>query len=519
MILSDKKLRKSVKTIGMAFILFLVCSACTAGFEEINRPGEKINREMLERDGYMTGSFFKQLTTYSFPAQENLFQHFESIIGGIYAHYGMFTASGWYAGHNPATYNMPESWINEPFAGSMREFYKEWKKVADLTQLKGVDGAWAVILRAQLVQRLSDAYGPQPYSQITASNHENTPYDSQEAVYKALINDLTAASQMLEGIGVASSIAVYDDVYDGDFSKWRKFANSLKLRMAIRMSAADPAFAQKAAEEAIEAGVIEKNEDNAAVKYPKNPLYVVSYPYKDYCASADIDAFLAGYKDPRAEKFFVKSNIENADRTVVGIRFGAKPVDNAKADDLYSRFNVSLTDRLLWLPASEMAFARAEGKLLGWNVGPLSVKEYYEQGVRLSFEQWGAGDAANYLADDTSTQADYADPANSAPAIGAVSSITIKWSDSDPKEKQKERIATQKWLALFPLGMEGWSEVRRTGYPKLFKSATAQQYNLVTPNRLPFPPSEKKNNRDNYDDAVTKLNGADNFETKLWWNK
>ena len=145
--------------------------------------------------------------------------------------------------------------------------------------------------------------------------------------------------------------------------------------------------------------------------------------------------------------------------------------------------------------------------------------EYYEQGVRLSFEQWGAGDAANYLADDTSTQADYVDPANSAPAIGAVSSITIKWSDSDPKEKQKERIATQKWLALFPLGMEGWSEVRRTGYPKLFKSATAQQYNLVTPNRLPFPPSEKKNNRDNYDDAVTKLNGADNFETKLWWNK
>ena len=96
MILSDKKLRKSVKTIEMAFILFLVCNACTAGFEEINRPGEKINREMLERDGYMTGSFFKQLTTYSFPAQENLFQHFESIIGGIYAHYSMFTASGWY---------------------------------------------------------------------------------------------------------------------------------------------------------------------------------------------------------------------------------------------------------------------------------------------------------------------------------------------------------------------------------------------------------------------------------------
>lgn len=519
MILSNKNLRKIVKPLFTAVVGILMISACTAGFDELNRPGEKIDREMLERDGYMTGSFFKHLTAYSFPAQENLFQHFESIVGGIYAHYGMFTASGWYAGHNPATFNMPESWIDEPFTASMREFYKEWKKVADLTELKGIDGAWAIILRAQLVQRLSDAYGPQPYSQISATNHENTAYDSQEELYKAVINDLTKAVEMLDGVGVASSIAEYDDVYGGDFSKWRKFANSLKLRMAIRMSAADPVFAQKAAEEAVQSGVIEKNEDNAAIRYPKNPLHVVSYPYKDYCASADIDAFLAGYKDPRADKFFVKSNIENANREIVGIRFGARPVDEAKAKDLYSRFNVSLTDRLLWMPASEMAFARAEGKLLGWNVGDLSEKDYYEMGVRLSFEQWGAGDATTYLNDDVSKQADYTDPANSAPAISAVSNITIKWNENDSRERKIERIATQKWLALFPLGMEGWSEVRRTGYPKLFKSATIQRYDLVTPNRLPFPPVENKNNKENYDDAVSKLNGPDNYATKLWWNK
>lgn len=515
----SNNLQKIARFFLAAFMGILLMTACTAGFDEINRPGENIDREMLERDGYMTGSFFKHLTAYSFPAQENLFQHFESIVGGIYAHYGMFTASGWYAGHNPATFNMPESWIDEPFAASMREFYKEWKKVADLTELEGIDGAWAIILRAQLVQRLTDAYGPQPYSQISATNHENTAYDSQEELYKAVINDLTKASEMLQGIGVASSIAEYDDVYDGDFSKWRKFANSLKLRMAIRMSAADPAFAKQAAEEAILAGVIEKNEDNAMIKYPKNPLHVVSHPYKDYCASADIDAFLNGYNDPRADKFFMKTNIENSPRAIVGIRFGARPVDNAKADDLYSRFNVALTDRLLWLPAAEMAFARAEGKLLGWNVGDLSAKDYYEMGVSLSFEQWGAGDASSYLNDDTSTQADYVDPANSASPISAVSTITIKWNDTDSNEKKIERLATQKWLALFPLGMEGWSEVRRTGYPKLFKSATTQLYNLDTPNRLPFPPAERKNNRENYDNAVSKLNGADNFETKLWWDK
>lgn len=502
-----------------ALIVAMIMTACTAGFDEINRPGETLDREMLERDGYMTGSFFKHLTAYSFPAQENLFQHFESLVGGIYAHYGMFTADGWYAGHNPASYNMPESWIDEPFKASMEEFYKEWKKVADLTELQGTNGAWAIILRAQLTQRLTDAYGPQPYSQISSENHENTAYDTQEEIYKAVINDLTLASDMLDGIGHVETMAMYDDVYSGDFLKWRKFANSLKLRMAIRMSAADPAFAQQAAKEAVEAGVILSNSDNAAIRYPKNPLYVVSYPYKDYSISADIDAFVNGYNDPRGEKFAVKNNIENSDREIVGIRFGARPVSAAKPNDLYSRFNVTETDRLYWLTASEMYFALAEAELLGWNISGRSVQDLYEAGVQASFEQWGAGDATNYLNDDVSTQANYTDPANSAPGISAVSDITIKWNDSDSNARKLERIATQKWLALFPLGMEGWSEVRRTGYPKLFPSPNPQNYNLTTPYRIPFPPVERRNNRENYDDAVVKLGGADNFGTKLWWNK
>lgn len=513
---------KHIKYIFYKILIFLsivIISGCTADFDEINRPGEMLDREMLERDGYMTGSYFKHLTAYSFPAQENLYQHFESIVGGIYAHYGMFTANGWYAGHNPATYNMPESWIDEPFRASMEEFYREWKKVADLTNLEGTNGAWAIILRAQLAQRLSDAYGPQPYSQISIDNHENIAYDTQEDLYKAVIKDLTIASDILDGIGQVETMAMYDDVYDGDFSKWRKFANSLKLRMAIRISAADPDFALKAAKEAVEAGVILDNQDNAAIKYPKNPLFVVSYPYKDYCISADIDAFLNGYNDPRADKFAVKSNIENSDREIVGLRFGARPVDDAKSNDLYSRFNIKESDKLYWLTASEMYFALAEAKLMGWDVTDKSIQDLYETGVQMSFEQWGAGDATNYLNDNISTQANYTDPAGSAAGISAVSDITIKWNDNDSYEKKLERIATQKWIALFPLGMEGWSELRRTGYPKVFESANAQKYDLATPYRLPFPPAEKRNNRKNYDDAVVKLGGQDNYSTKLWWNK
>ena len=175
----------------------------------------------------------------------------------------------------------------------------------------------------------------------------------------------------------------------------------------------------------------------------------------------------------------------------------------------------------MWMNAAEVAFLKAEGALRNWNMGG-TAKEFYEQGVKLSFAQWGANGADAYLADNTSMPASYKDPAGLNTYSGATSQITIKWEDGD-FEKSLERIITQKWLANFPLGQEAWAEYRRTGYPMLMPVVVNNSAGVVNSargaRRLAYPQEERLNNAENYVNAVGLLGGADNMATDLWWAK
>ena len=167
-----------------------------------------------------------------------------------------------------------------------------------------------------------------------------------------------------------------------------------------------------------------------------------------------------------------------------------------------------------------MAFCRAEGALAGWNGMGGTVEELYNQGVRLSFDQWGAAGVDSYLADDTSIQADYVDADGGyGKPMSHVSDITIKWDNDATAEKKLERIMTQKWIAMFPNGQEAWSEIRRTGYPKVFDVAQNIGSALKVANRVPYPNGESINNPNNYNNALQMNGGADNYETKMWWQK
>ena len=183
--------------------------------------------------------------------------------------------------------------------------------------------------------------------------------------------------------------------------------------------------------------------------------------------------------------------------------------------------NVSENTHGTWLTASEMAFCKAEGVLRGWNMGKGSAKEFYEQGVTLSFNQWKAEGAAAYLMDDTSIEANYFDALGGFGGTATrVSKITIKWEDSAPMAEKMERLITQKWIALFPNGQEAWNEIRRTGYPHIFAVPQAtNRYKLLTPNRIPFDKNQQINNRNNYDKAVDLLGGPDDYTTPMWWQK
>lgn len=133
----------------------------------------------------------------------------------------------------------------------------------------------------------------------------------------------------------------------------------------------------------------------------------------------------------------------------------------------------------LWINAAEVAFLKAEYELR-WGTKD-AAKALYEQAIRLSFEDKGAKDADAYIADKTRKPAAYNDPLGNYSAT-ALSSITIAWEDDSAegadkaaiKERNLERIITQKWIAIFPLGVEAWSEHRRTGYPRLLPRRRGQ---------------------------------------------
>ena len=198
------------------------------------------------------------------------------------------------------------------------------------------------------------------------------------------------------------------------------------------------------------------NADNAQLSISStNPFYVIMYEYNggDSRVGADITTYMNGYNDPRRAAMFTQSTFAEGNG-YYGLRTGIAIPDGNTAH-AYSNYNVSTNSKILWMNAAEVAFLRAEGALRGWNMGG-TAKEFYEQGIRLSFAQWEVQGADAYLADATSTPALYTDPAGLNSYTGATSSITIAWNDEASDEENLERIITQKWLANFPLGHQWW---------------------------------------------------------------
>lgn len=507
---------------GMATMLALgTLSSCTAGFEDANRPGKFASAEELGRDNYTIGSFLVQMQNAVFPEQENDFQMDQDLIGNYLGRYMTYAKDGW-SSSNFATMNAPASWVRYPFKSITPKFVSAFNEVVRLNAgKKDLNYAWALILRTQGYLRLTDKYGPFP---IGAEEDANA-YSSQEVIYNKLIADLDEATAILNTqIGGNESFEankMYDKVYGGKFINWMRFANSLKLRMAVRMRFADPVKAKKYGEEAVAAGVITSNEQNCAITFIPHGLYKTSIEWGDSRACADIESYMYGYADPRLAKYFKEvEDRGTGSRAIIGCRAGAKIGNKSIADAKYSAANVANNTKGIWLTAAEMAFCRAEGVLAGWNGMNGSAKDLYEEGIRLSFEQWEAGDASSYINNSWRTPSDYQDAQDGyGQSATRPSNITVMWDDNATDDVKLERLIVQKWIALFPNGQEGWNEIRRTGYPKVFKLMQNTVTNLNVANRIPFADTEITENPTNLEKAKVLLNGPDDYATMMWWQK
>ena len=303
------------------------------------------------------------------------------------------------------------------------------------------------------------------------------------------------------------------------------FANSLKLRLAVRISNVAPELARAKAEEAVKSarGLIDTNDNNAyvGVGAEPNPLWLVASSWGEIRINATIASYMKGYSDPRSAVYFTTSKL-GGNSPYMGMRSGLEGVKPATYAG-YSMPNYDQKDDMLMFCAAETAFLRAEGALRGWDMGG-SARDFYEQGVKLSFDQRKVGGAEEYLANAVAVPEPFVDPTNPVKCnYTPKTKITIAWNEGAPTEEKLERIITQKWIANFPLGFEGWADYRRTGYPEVFPSVSNLSNGVIDTNRqlrrLPFPLSEKQGNAANVSVAVSMLGGPDTGATDLWWAK
>ncbi|MBB6461434.1 SusD/RagB family nutrient-binding outer membrane lipoprotein [Flammeovirga kamogawensis] len=509
--------------------------SCTSNFEQMNVDPNKITDEQLEADGQIIAAYFPQLSRsiyYNFDNSNWKWQVQQNLNGDVFS--GYMAPPTPFAGNANAThYNLiwndwPASIAYENIMGPAYEIAKR-EEDAD-PRLYAV----SLVLKVLGMHRVTDVYGPSPY---LGYGSENVSYNSQEEIYTRFFEELSKAIEILGAEGADEPYGGFsgvDDIFQGDFAMWKKLAASLKLRLALRISNVDPTNAKIHAESAISAGVFEAG-DNALVTSPIiHPLATIAHSWGDIKMGATMESFLVGYNDPRLAVYFTPVNSElsgiPAD-TFKGIRSGVDLPDKSGSPYTgYSSINdkfISQTSPITLMTGAEVYFLRAEAALNGWTAGG-TTQELYEGGIRESFAFLGAGGVDSYISDMSSVPANYSDP-NWALAgadsydIDATTDVKVAFDQS----RAMEQIITQKWIAMFPEGMEAWSELRRTGYPKVFPVKYNKSGGLIDTTkgirRLGFPSYEAGSNPEGYAKAVELLKkegqgGEDNGGTPVWWD-
>jgi len=262
-----------------------------------------------------------------------------------------------------------------------------------------------------------------------------------------------------------------------------------------------------------------------------NKMYmaVICFEWDDTRMSAVMESFLLGLKDGRVSKYFQGPNLSQdaslAAYAYKGIRNGAyiqAKIDRVPYSRVSNDFQTVQTRRSI--TAAEVSFLKAEAALRGW-AGAGDAKTNYENGVRLSFADWGAGGVDAYLADATSKPIDYVDPKDARNNFTASSTVTVAWNAGDSNELKLEKIMTQKWVNNFTNALESWTDFRRTGYPKIphvAKNDSNADWGVIPADqwikRMPFTNGERTGNAPGVADATTKLGGPDLISTRLWWD-
>lgn len=384
----------------------------------------------------------------------------------------------------------------------------------------------ARILQAHAFMILTDTYGDIPYTDAGKGYTDQIflpKYDSQQSIYSSIIKELTDASTALDG---TKTIETADVIYGGDVVKWRKFANSLLLRAGMRLSKVDATQAQQVVAKAVQGGLIEVNADNASIRHdanyvnPNGNVLNATEAANLYMAAPFVD-YLKGTKDPRlkaigvryvgvksgAEQTAAKASLDTA--LFVGMPMG---FDNNTISTQVTKFGLASfydftqvdrtrmgknTAPTFLVTASQTQLLLAEAVQRGWATGV--VADIYNKAVKLHMEQLASFDARSAIPTAEIDAYLVANPYNAAKAL--------------------EQINTQYWISSFLNGPEAFANFRRSGFPSLTPNPfPGKSIKGTFIRRLTYPNSEISVNKANVDAAIGRQ-GADDLDSKVWWDK
>lgn len=480
-------------SLSIAVLMAVVTSACDDGFEEMNQDPN--NPTQVPTSYVLSG------------AQVNLMEEFFGIYNQSFKFnlLGMRYMQQW----TSTLYTDTDRYVQIE-ADFTPVYYKGLRDIQEVINLNtdpetaaraAFSGpndnqiAVARILKAWAFHNLTDIWGDIPFGETLLGAENVTPvYDPQEQIYESLLVELDEAwSQINEGAGGIDG----DLIYGGDMSQWKLFAQSLRLRLGMRLSEVRPELARETVTDALSKGVFASNDENARFTYNEQVPFVNPW-YNEFhletitlAVSNTMVNRLMELNDPRLSYY-----AEEADAfgEYIGMPFGV----NAAIAGSIRNEEVSLPADQITTPTfpailqsyAEVLFLKAEAAARGWTSD--DAGQLYEQAVAASFAQWG-------------TPADQLEAYLSQPEV-AYDAANFRKS-----------IGEQKWLALYTQGMEAWAEWRRLDYPELTPAPDAAAGRDI-PRRKGYPLSEISLNRDNYEAAIARQ-GPDVMSTRVWWDQ
>jgi hypothetical protein len=506
---------KKLNIIGISLILFtflLVINSCTKDFEEINTNPNDAELSKASPSMLLTNSI-------------------ESMTDRVHEIFlGEEMGNCWVQHEAKCQYTDEDRYIYRTSVvnNSWTSFYaangmdvQALYNVAVVQKHNNYQGV-ALVLKSYIASLLTDLFGPIPYSEAWKGAENTLPkYDSQESIYKDVLAKLAEANTLLDehGDGIEGDI-----LFDGDILKWKKFANSLRMRLLLRMSGKDAATATaeltKMVGDPSTYPIFESNDDNAALKYlgsaPNNhPMnenrktrddHRVSKTLVDmmWTNSPNLDYRICIYAERIGNSF---EGMPNGLTSSKALAYKGNGIKNTCKVGSY--FTQATAPGML-MSYAELQFVLAEAAFKGYIPGGnAKAEEYYYAGIYGSYAQFGD----DLIAKVPAAWLPMADANSDSLAADYIAKDIYAWDAS----KGLELIATQKWAASFDQGLQSWIEWRRTGFPVLTPAEDGTNNGKI-PVRFPYPTDEAARNPTALGEGVNLLGGPDDLNTRVWWD-